>query len=332
MTLKEINPFVRAIKEFTNPKDTCEIAYGLNPRLHYTLSGKASIKLAQTTYPLYKDTAVLIPPGLLYELYVEEPLTSLTLNFDYTQHFTHLEQALHLWREGRDREYIAPLEEISFTDVPALNQEVYMPNAISIRNDMYSILREKEKHESDWRVYSSGVLKTMICKILRTTTNTSSSIDPKAGQILAFIHDNYASGIDNTQIAAHLGYHPYYVNKIFSANVGMTIHEYVNHYRLMMAAYYLSTTTTPVNQICYMVGFQNPSHFTGNFKKKFGVSPKDYRNMRETPLTTPPPKKLGEVLRRYKRIINGGNIYETQIFRNCCSRRLSGSILRLRAL
>lgn len=276
MTLRECNPFIRSIKPHTITESTVK-TYALNHRLIYFTSGSGSIYIHPNTYPVYKDTAILYPSGLVYEVTVDTPISFLTLNFDYTQNFSHLNVPLELQRVGTG--YGTPLEEIAFTDFPALNQEIYIPDATSILNDMYTLLDEMQKKKVDRRPYCSGLIKMVICKVLRASANLSNDINPKVESIFSFIHENYASDIDNMQIAAHLGYHPYYVNKLFSAHTGMTIHQYVNHYRLMQAAHYLCTSTIPINQIGQMVGFLTPGHFTGNFKKKFGLSPKDYRNM-----------------------------------------------------
>ena len=276
MTLTECNPFIRSIKSHTLSASTKK-TYALNHRLLYFTSGSAIQRIYPANYPVYKDTAILYPAGVVYELITDTPLSFLTLNFDYTQNFSHITHPLKLQREGE--ECNTPLEEISFTDFPALNHEIYIPNATSILNDMYSILHEMQNHKDDCQPYCSGLLKTMICKILRTSTKPSEATNPKIASIFSFIHENYASDIDNKLIAAHLNYHPYYVNKLFSSYTGMTIHQYLNHYRLIQASHYLSTSTIPIQQISDMVGFQTPAHFSMNFKKKFGITPKDYRNM-----------------------------------------------------
>jgi len=276
MTLTECNPFIRSIKSHTLLESTKK-TYALNHRLLYFTSGSGIQRIYPANYPVYKDTAILYPAGVVYELIADTPLSFLTLNFDYTQNFSHITHPLKLQREGE--ECNTPLEEISFTDFPALNHEIYIPNATSILNDMYSILHEMQNHKDDCQPYCSGLLKTMICKILRTSTKPSEATNPKIASIFSFIHENYASDIDNKLIAAHLNYHPYYVNKLFSSYTGMTIHQYLNHYRLIQASHYLSTSTIPIQQISDMVGFQTPAHFSMNFKKKFGITPKDYRNM-----------------------------------------------------
>lgn len=278
MTLNECNPFIRSIKTHTLSGSTKK-TYALNHRLLYFTSGSGIQRIYPANYPVYKDTAILYPAGVVYELITDTPLSFLTLNFDYTQNFSHITHPLKLQREGE--ECNTPLEEISFTDFPALNHEIYIPNATPILNGMYSILNEMQNQKDDCQPYCSGLLKTMICKILRTSTKPSESTNPKIASIFSFIHENYASDIDNKQIAAHLNYHPYYVNKLFSSYTGMTIHQYLNHYRLIQASHYLSTSTIPIQQICYMVGFQTPAHFSMNFKQKFGITPKDYRNLNE---------------------------------------------------
>lgn len=276
MTLNECNPFIRSIKAHTLSESTKK-TYALNHRLLYFTSGKGIQRIYPANYPVYKDTAIMYPAGVIYELITDTPLSFMTLNFDYTQNFSHITYPLKLQREGT--ECSTPLEEISFTDFPALNHEIYIPNATPILSELTSILSEMQNQNPGYQPYCSGLLKTIICKILRTSTTPSESTNPKVASIFSFIHENYASDIDNKQIAACLNYHPYYVNKLFSSYTGMTIHQYLNHYRLIQASNYLSTSTIPIQQICYMTGFQSPAHFTENFKKEFGVSPKQYRNM-----------------------------------------------------
>ncbi len=277
MILNECNPFVRSASSNILTRSTKRKRYALNHRLLYFTGGNGAIHIYPASYPAYKDTAILYPAGVVYETTTDSSISFLTLNFDYTQNFTHITHPLQLQREGLG--YSTPLEEISFTDFPALNHEIYISNAMPIRNNLQTILDEMANPKADSPAYVSGLLKTVICKILRANDVPSNSTNPKIQGIFSFIHENYASDIDNAIIAAHVNYHPYYANKLFSTYTGMTIHQYLNHYRLMQAANYLSTGIIPIHQICHLVGFQTPEHLTTNFKKKFGVSPKEYRNM-----------------------------------------------------
>lgn len=58
----------------------------------------------------------------------------------------------------------------------------------------------------------------------------------------------------------------------------MTPNELIHLVRLKKAAELLITKEYRINEICYMVGFNNPSYFSKCFQKQFGVLPKDFIN------------------------------------------------------
>lgn len=60
--------------------------------------------------------------------------------------------------------------------------------------------------------------------------------------------------------------------------VEMTPNELIQLVRLKKAAELLATQKYRINEICYQVGFNNPSYFSKCFQKQFGVLPKDFMN------------------------------------------------------
>lgn len=58
----------------------------------------------------------------------------------------------------------------------------------------------------------------------------------------------------------------------------MTPNELIQLVRLKKAAGLLATRKYRINEICYQVGFNNPSYFSKCFQKQFGVLPKDFIN------------------------------------------------------
>ncbi|MBQ8804038.1 MAG: helix-turn-helix transcriptional regulator [Tyzzerella sp.] len=277
MTIDQCNPFVRRAKEFSLLHSYIK-AYSVDCRLIYFTKGEGSVEFNHTTYPVFKDTALLFQSGTMYQIQTNNFISYIPINFDYTQNFTYRTVAFKMQKEESEHK-IQPLENVEFTDFPILNQVLYIPNAEFIFSDVHKIVSEKQELKIGHQAYCSSIMKKIICKILRSSNAFSNSADEKTERILSYIHKNYATDINNEEIASQINYHPYYVNKLFYSYTGMTIHQYLNHYRLTMAAHFLSTGSEPINQICYAVGFQSPAHFAMNFKKKFGISPKDYRNM-----------------------------------------------------
>ncbi len=60
--------------------------------------------------------------------------------------------------------------------------------------------------------------------------------------------------------------------------MGMSFIEYLNDYRLMMAARLLLASDSSVLSISQEVGFENLSYFNRSFKKKYHITPSAYRN------------------------------------------------------
>jgi signal transduction histidine kinase/ligand-binding sensor domain-containing protein/DNA-binding response OmpR family regulator len=58
----------------------------------------------------------------------------------------------------------------------------------------------------------------------------------------------------------------------------MTPNELIQLIRLKKAAQLLSTREYRINEICYLVGFNNPSYFSKCFQNQFGILPKEFIN------------------------------------------------------
>ena len=63
----------------------------------------------------------------------------------------------------------------------------------------------------------------------------------------------------------------------FSLFYGMPIHQYIIEQRLIQAAQLLLEGEWNVSEVAAIVGYGKPSNFAAAFKKKYGVSPKNYR-------------------------------------------------------
>jgi len=64
----------------------------------------------------------------------------------------------------------------------------------------------------------------------------------------------------------------------FKALCNCSVQEFIFTVKLKRAAQFLSESGMSVTEICYEVGFKDPSHFSKLFKKQFGISPKVYKN------------------------------------------------------
>ena len=59
--------------------------------------------------------------------------------------------------------------------------------------------------------------------------------------------------------------------------MGTSFVEYLNDYRLLMAARMLISTEETVTEIARLSGFDQPSYFNRLFRRKYGMTPSQYR-------------------------------------------------------
>ncbi|MBO6129158.1 MAG: helix-turn-helix transcriptional regulator [Pseudobutyrivibrio sp.] len=79
-------------------------------------------------------------------------------------------------------------------------------------------------------------------------------------------------------MAKLIGFSESHFMRFFKEAFGVSFVTYLNDYRLSMAARMLLSTEESVLEISQQVGFENLSHFNRQFKRKYGKTPREYRN------------------------------------------------------
>ena len=68
-----------------------------------------------------------------------------------------------------------------------------------------------------------------------------------------------------------------HLTRLFKKNTGMTVSEYIQDKRFRLAGELLSRGDLSVSMVSNAVGFGNYSYFTEQFKKYYGMTPRDYQ-------------------------------------------------------
>ena len=100
------------------------------------------------------------------------------------------------------------------------------------------------------------------------------------GKAAHFMEDHLSEKLTLADICSYLGYSESYVTRIFSAEVGCGPMTYLLRLKVTRACHLLENTDLKINQIAFMVGFDDPFYFSKFFTKAQGVSPKEYRKSR----------------------------------------------------
>jgi len=101
-------------------------------------------------------------------------------------------------------------------------------------------------------------------------------------QAINLIKENY----HNTDfligdISKSLSLNESYLTAVFRQVTSRTLHNYLIDYRIQKSREYLETTDYSIAEVAENVGYKNPLSFTRIFKKKIGMTPKDYKKAKK---------------------------------------------------
>ena len=99
----------------------------------------------------------------------------------------------------------------------------------------------------------------------------------KIKTLLRHIEDHYGDRLTVEEAAGMCFYSKSHFMKFFRQHMGCSFVDYLNDYRLAMAAGFLASTGDTVTEIAQRCGFDNISYFNRLFKRKYGQAPAAYR-------------------------------------------------------
>lgn len=105
----------------------------------------------------------------------------------------------------------------------------------------------------------------------------SISYSLRTAQTIRYVEENYAEGITVKEIAQALAVSASFLSRTFKKEIGFTIHEYLNRYRVLKSLEFLKTES--VTQTAYLCGFCDSSHFISIFKEHMKITPMQYKKL-----------------------------------------------------
>ncbi|MCX7709540.1 MAG: AraC family transcriptional regulator [Clostridia bacterium] len=94
-----------------------------------------------------------------------------------------------------------------------------------------------------------------------------------------YIEEHLCEKIDLGKVAKQSHFSKFYFHRLFHKVVGEPMAEYIRKRRLEEAANDLVETREKVTEIALKYQFSSQESFSRAFKKSFGMTPREYRNM-----------------------------------------------------
>ena len=78
-------------------------------------------------------------------------------------------------------------------------------------------------------------------------------------------------------VAAEFGVSPFHLSRVFRAETGVSLHQYLLRIRMNQALSRLHAGEPQLSRLALDLGFSSHSHFSETFRRHFGESPKRVR-------------------------------------------------------
>ena len=95
--------------------------------------------------------------------------------------------------------------------------------------------------------------------------------------LLSTIETSYSERINVQELANRMNVNRSYLTELFRQDTGMSIKQYLMEYRLQRVLLRLQSPERTIKSIALECGFEDPLYLSRVFRKRFGLSPVDWR-------------------------------------------------------
>lgn len=225
--------------------------------IEYIVSGGGWLEINGTKHKLSENDVYIIHPGDVCEYYADKknPYKKYWINFrssfffDFLKSYNIDDRVIHGIDVSGYFNEIFELEKLSNK-----NDDLYLPISRALFSMMFDIALYKKSGASNQELNLAAHIKN-------------------------YLQYGFNEDISMEMLEKHFYRSKSQITKIFKKAYNTTPYAYLIDYRIELAKNLLKTTKKPINEIAEYLRFSSEYHFSGAFKKKLGVSPREYRKL-----------------------------------------------------
>lgn len=245
----------------------------------YMFSGSAVVKCNDASYTLSAGSFVMFPPQSIH-----------SIDSDNGNDFNYLCVKFNLSRIQLVGSYLPNLNgvfhNVAQMDMPPIIFSCKEIPGLDLDDIFHTIKQEVDEKAYGYNSYIYTILSSLIVKVLRqwrivgADFNTEAFSSDEADalfKILVYIDEHSQENINVAQLAADCNMSYSYFAKLFHKHYGQSCKQYIEFIRLSKVENLLLFTSYDLSYISEETGFSDCSHLIRTFKKRYGITPKQFR-------------------------------------------------------
>ncbi|WP_219835546.1 AraC family transcriptional regulator [Paenibacillus sp. R14(2021)] len=240
----------------------------------YVMSGTCTVETENGVTAMRKGDLIMLDAGVPHRLLVEKDNGCRMLNVEFT--FTPCEGMYPSLRQlaASDGAFAEFLDRERST--------IVLRDSADVQPILRSLVLEMDIGGEGKTVMTNLLISQLLLRVARLAAEeTKGSAERQIHRYVRiaaeYIHQHYDCDIQAKDVAAAVNLHPVYLQRIFKANMHMSITSYLAELRMEKAKMLLVQTDVPIIEIADYVGLNSRQYFSMLFKKLTGLSPAAYR-------------------------------------------------------
>ena len=242
---------------------------------YFFLNGNVSIWIEDKSYALKPGDMILIPPRVHHHPDIFDP----DVPYQRFVFWISKEYCNHLMELSPDYVYLMQHVKIS-------HEYIYHFDVIdfnTIQSKIFKLIEELHSERFGKGVKVSQCVNDLIFHLNRSIYEMEHPVSQREEKslcqnLISYIEGHLDEELTLDSLAQHFYVSKYHIAHIFKANLGLSIHQYILKKRLAMCRDSI-IGHTEISEAYSLCGFKDYSSFYRSFKKEYGMSPKEYKEI-----------------------------------------------------